>query len=350
MLIEFRTVTAENADHVGLTKFIGLLKRFNKGHPLPQELVRKMEGYFDYYWQQDLNYAMKSDEDQRFISELPKEIRINIYKNFLFAELLYKFKGYFNIPRNPQERIGSKKWSKYYTWGDKVYSSFMIKLLQHLEPRQFKKKDVIFRDLEEVDEILFVVKGEFAIGYTVNNQEYLALKMKERNVIGDISIMFRRRSEFLYRALSRIDCQAIRKHMFYEILDKYKEFGMRLKARAFYQYKDIIRRPVLEHKKATYDHIFRLHPDEKPVGTQAVIDPSMDDENMIKREFEESTPESQTNLKKLFKIDEKIERMHNNVNSICKRHDEIVDMLVTELIRVSAGSTANSVSTKSGSN
>jgi potassium voltage-gated channel Eag-related subfamily H protein 8 len=63
MLMEFRTVTAENADHVGLTKFFGLLKRFNKGHPLPNELVRKMESYFDYYWQQDLNYAMKSEDD-----------------------------------------------------------------------------------------------------------------------------------------------------------------------------------------------------------------------------------------------------------------------------------------------
>ena len=63
MLIEFKHVTAENEDHEGLTKFLGLLKRFNKGHPLPQELLRRMEGYFDYYWAKDLNYAMKSEED-----------------------------------------------------------------------------------------------------------------------------------------------------------------------------------------------------------------------------------------------------------------------------------------------
>lgn len=143
----------------------------------------------------------------------------------------------------------------------------MIKLLQNLEPRQFHKGEVILRDLEEVNEIMFIMKGEFAVGYTVNNQEYLALKMKERNVIGDISIMFRRRSEFLYRALSNINCQAIRKHRFYEILDRYKDFGMRLKARAFYSYRDIIRRPVLVHKKGVYESIFRLHPDERPVGT-----------------------------------------------------------------------------------
>jgi hypothetical protein len=53
--------------------------------------------------------------------------------------------------------------------------------------------------------------------------------MTDRNVIGDISIMFRRRSEFMYRALSDIDSQAIRRHNFYEVVDKYKEYGMKLK-------------------------------------------------------------------------------------------------------------------------
>jgi hypothetical protein len=65
--------------------------------------------------------------------------------------------------------------------------------------------------------------------------------MEDRCVIGDVSIMFRRRSEFLYRALSDMDCQAIRKHNFYEIIDKYKELGMKLKSKAFARYKDLIR-------------------------------------------------------------------------------------------------------------
>lgn len=82
----------------------------------------------------------------------------------------------------------------------------MIALLRKLEPRIFHKDDIILRDLEECEEIIFVTKGEYAIGYTVNNQEYLALKMKERSVIGDQAILFRRRSEFLYRAVTAVDC------------------------------------------------------------------------------------------------------------------------------------------------
>lgn len=78
MLIEFKRVTAENVSHEKLAKFFGLLKRFNKGRPLPKEMLNSMEEYFDHYWARDLNYAMKSEEDIRFLSELPKEIKIEV--------------------------------------------------------------------------------------------------------------------------------------------------------------------------------------------------------------------------------------------------------------------------------
>jgi potassium voltage-gated channel Eag-related subfamily H protein 8 len=100
MLMEFRNVTAENEDHAGLTKFFGLLSRFNKGHPLQKDMTRKIEEYFDNYWSKDLNFAMKSEQDKRFLSELPKEIRVAIYKDFLFHNFLYKFKFFFTIRKN----------------------------------------------------------------------------------------------------------------------------------------------------------------------------------------------------------------------------------------------------------
>ena len=78
MLMEFRTVRAENEYHGDLTKFFGLLTRFNKGHPLPKGMVRHIEEYFDYYWAKDLNFAMKTEMDKRFISELPKEITVSV--------------------------------------------------------------------------------------------------------------------------------------------------------------------------------------------------------------------------------------------------------------------------------
>lgn len=105
--------------------------------------------------------------------------------------------------------------------------------------------------------------------------------MNERTVIGDIDIMFGRRSEFLYRTLSNLDCQAIRKHEFYRIMEKYTEYAMKIKAKAFTKYKDLVRKPILEHKKATYDHIYTLHPLERVPVVNAVNDNSLNDDLII---------------------------------------------------------------------
>lgn len=72
ILMSFKIVTAENEESENLTKWLGLLARFNKGRPLPKEMTRKIENYFDYYWAKDRNYAIKSEEDLRFMQELPK--------------------------------------------------------------------------------------------------------------------------------------------------------------------------------------------------------------------------------------------------------------------------------------
>jgi len=58
MLMEFKIVTSENEDNSNLTRWFGLLARFNKGRPLPKEMQFKIEEYFNYYWQNDRNYAM----------------------------------------------------------------------------------------------------------------------------------------------------------------------------------------------------------------------------------------------------------------------------------------------------
>ncbi len=84
-------------------------------------------------------------------------------------------------------------------------------IMRNLEPRHFTVGETLYDDMEEVEEIIFVVSGFYTVGYTVNSTEYFALKMGPKTVIGDHSVMFNKRSEFLYRAYFNMDCQAIRK-------------------------------------------------------------------------------------------------------------------------------------------
>ena len=152
-----------------------------------------------------------------------------------------------------------------------------------------------------------MLKGDFAVGYTVNNEEHLALKLHDRNAIGDISIMFKRRSEFMYRALSDMDCQAIRRHSFYEVMEHYPEYAVKLKARAFQRYKDLIRKTVLEHKTKTYERIFRVHPSERT--KQSVIDLTEQDEEAILKELEDIGPDGETQLSKILKLEKNYENI-----------------------------------------
>jgi CRP-like cAMP-binding protein len=135
----------------------------------------------------------------------------------------------------------------------------MMKMMGSMEPRKFLKGEIIYHDMEEVDELIFVVRGEYAIGYTVNAREYLALRLSTKTVIGDYAVMFQKRSEFLYKVLFDMDCQAIRKGKFLEIADKYSFFAQKLKIKTFQRYKDIVRKPVLDHKQETITQIMRIN-------------------------------------------------------------------------------------------
>lgn len=53
-----------------------------------------------------------------------------------------------------------KKGTKVLTWGNRKYASFMISILRVLEPRRYFPEEIIMRDHDEVEEMLFVSRGE----------------------------------------------------------------------------------------------------------------------------------------------------------------------------------------------
>ena len=111
-------------------------------------MTKRFESYFEYYWQHDKNYAIQSQMDNRFMKELPKHIRRDIYKEFLFKDFLYMFRTHFKLYKD--ENVPASK--RIYSWEDNQYQGFMIRLLQKLEPRYFLQRDYIFEVDEEVNE------------------------------------------------------------------------------------------------------------------------------------------------------------------------------------------------------
>ena len=58
ILMNLQTVTADNEDSENSSKWLGLLAHFNKNRPLPNKMTKRFEIYFEYYWQNDKNYAI----------------------------------------------------------------------------------------------------------------------------------------------------------------------------------------------------------------------------------------------------------------------------------------------------
>ena len=101
ILLEVQSVTADNEDSEMLSRWMLVLKNFNKNKPLPPEYSHKFEKYFEYYWRNDKNYAITTQEDLEIFVELPPEIQGNIYKDFLFQDFLKLFEVHFTF-RKPE--------------------------------------------------------------------------------------------------------------------------------------------------------------------------------------------------------------------------------------------------------
>lgn len=94
-------------------------------------MIVKIEDFFDYYWDKNPLMASKSDEDLRFINELPNSTKQAIYIDYLFQNFLYKFKDFFKIEKNGY--VLQKT--------DLKWRQFIVKFLDSLEPRRYLVTD-----------------------------------------------------------------------------------------------------------------------------------------------------------------------------------------------------------------
>ena len=82
----------------------------------------------------------------------------------------------------------------FYTWNDPVYRDFMIDVLTNLEPIFANENTILYNELDEFGEIIFVQKGIVSIGYELNKTKKMATKYTDHCVIGAYGVTFNQRS------------------------------------------------------------------------------------------------------------------------------------------------------------
>ena len=105
--------------------------------------------------------------------QLPDFVQDKIYSEFLFKSFLVTFRDTFTIPKDKTETYTDHHGNvrilkKNYNWTDQLYRNFMMEVLTNLEPRHELKGKVLFEELEEISEIIFISKGNIDIGYEIN--------------------------------------------------------------------------------------------------------------------------------------------------------------------------------------
>ena len=64
----------------------------------------------------------------------------------------------------------------------------MMTLVLKLEARQEPKGTIIFRTVEEVDEIFFIEKGSIDIGFEINRNGKYVMRLRNGGVVGAYNV------------------------------------------------------------------------------------------------------------------------------------------------------------------
>lgn len=83
-------------EQASLFKFIGTLKKFNKGSEISPKYVTELEAYFDYYWSHNLLLAFGKD-DYNIWMQLSKELINDVFYKFLQNDFLKVFHNFIRI-------------------------------------------------------------------------------------------------------------------------------------------------------------------------------------------------------------------------------------------------------------
>ena len=105
----------------------------------------------------------------------------------------------------------------------------MIQMLQSLEPRYEKRGTILFEELEEISEILFINKGMVDVGYEINKQKKYCIRHTDKVVIGAYNCTFNKRAVFIYKCKQACQGYFIRKEAWNELLDMDQYIGTTIK-------------------------------------------------------------------------------------------------------------------------
>lgn len=220
-----------------LHNWMTLLTRFRENKPLPNSLYRQINQHFKYYWAN--NRLSQVQKDNEFINALPRSIKRGIIVHYLFDDIFYNFRFFFN----PQKYKDSK---------------FLYDIAFGLKPRHFSEKEeenIIYDEEEEVLEMYFIMSGTVGIGYHLYQQPLEKQRYKlthflgSNNFFGDYYLCNNMKAEFVHIATTEVEAFALsKKFLMRKVFPKYPQIFREIKDDLKYRYNSTIKDEIMKHK------------------------------------------------------------------------------------------------------
>lgn len=101
-------------------------------------------------------------------------------------------------------------------------------MLSSLEPRREAANVVIYNELDEVNEVIFINQGTYEIGFEMNRIQTFVLRFKDSNVIGAYGVTFNKRTLFVYKTVTACQGFFIRRNAWRNLIKEHVEISNHL--------------------------------------------------------------------------------------------------------------------------
>ena len=210
-----------------LHNWLTMLSRFTNNKPLPRKLALKIEASFAYYWAND---RLSIAPDDSFMSHLPRVIKRSIVTNYIYQDVFYKFRPFFNSADNRD-------------------SKFLYEVGFGLIPRDFCEEELIYDEEDEVPEMYFLLEGAVGVGFRLSGfgrQHRIVKHIREKSQICDHFVCEGLKSEFLFLAVKEIKAFALQRKYFKKLMKNYPKITDQIRKEARARYMKVVREPLLK--------------------------------------------------------------------------------------------------------
>ena len=219
---------------------------------------------------------------------LPKSIKRGIIVHYLFDDIFYNFRLFFNPTKNKD-------------------SKFLYDIAFGLKPRHFSEnqdQSVIYDEEEEVLEMYFIVSGTVGIGYHLFQQPlqmdkyYLTHFLAANNFFGDYYLCHNTKAEFVHVAHSEVEAFCLTKtFLMTRVFPKYPFIYTDIKNESKKRYISQIKEEIMKHKtdhidvvnkRSTYNNIQLKPKHVNDINSQQIMLSQVKDDDgseIIKQQF-----------------------------------------------------------------